>query len=229
MNFLVCTLLISASLLPVYAQQRDCLTPDEVDALRIIQEPNERLKLYSKFALMRIDQIEQILKDNKPGRATFIHDLLEDYTKIIEAMDTVADDALARKKAIDLGTAAMTTAEKDYLGRLEKIISNKPRDFARFEFVLQDAIETTRDSLELSEQDVAQRERDLADKEKREQAERAAAMAPEDGGSPKTARKAAAPTEEAAAAPKKQRKAPTLRRAGEAPIGQEPPPAPKRR
>src|SRR5579862_2449961 len=74
--------------------QRDFLTSAETDQLREIQEPNLRLQLYTKFALLRMDQIEQMVANSKPGRATFIHDLLEDYARIVDAMDTVADDAL---------------------------------------------------------------------------------------------------------------------------------------
>ena len=90
-------MLLALLALPVAAQQRDFLTPDEADQLREVQEPNERLKLYSKWALLRLDEIEQMIASTKPGRAAFIHDLLEDYGHIIEAMDTVADDALRRK------------------------------------------------------------------------------------------------------------------------------------
>src|SRR5580765_5922000 len=150
----IAPILLALLALPAAAQQRDFLTPDEADQLREVQEPNERLKLYSKWALLRLDEIEQMIASSKAGRATFIHNLLEDYGHIIEAMDTVADDALRRKLKIDVGITALTTAEKDMVARLEKIRDSKPKDYARYEFVLSDAIETTQDSLELNEADL---------------------------------------------------------------------------
>src|SRR6184192_4156042 len=116
-------ILLTILALPLMAQpqNRDFLTPDEADQLREVQEPNERLKLYTKWALLRLDEIEQMIASTKAGRATFIHDLLEDYSHIIEATDTVADDALRRKLAIDAGISEVSAAEKGMLARLEKI------------------------------------------------------------------------------------------------------------
>jgi hypothetical protein len=194
---------------PLFAQQqRDFLTPDEVDQLRIAQEPNERLKLYTGFARLRMDEIEKMVANNKPGRAAFVHDLIEDLTRVIEAMDTVADDALARKKTIDIGLAAVTETEKDLVDRLEKIRDSKPKDLARLEFVLRDAIDTTEDSLELNAQDTTQRAAAINAKEKKEEAERKATMTPQEAADrKKEVQKTDVP----------KRKVPTLRRPGEVP------------
>jgi hypothetical protein len=197
--------------IPLAAQtQRDFLTPDEADQLREVQEPNARLKLYAKWARLRVDEIEQIVAGGKPGRAVFVHDLLEDYSHIIEATDTVADDALRRKLPIDLGMAAVSAAEKDLLERLNKIRDAQPKDLARYEFVLRDAIDTTQDSLDLSQEDVKQRAAEVAAKEQKEKEERVANMTPE-GGVAKPGDKTA--DKKKAEAPK--RKAPTLLRPGE--------------
>lgn len=190
-----------------FAQTRDYLTPDEIDQLRIEQEPNLRLKLYTKFALQRVDEIEQLVATPRTGRAAFIHDLLEDYEKIVEAMDTVADDALARKITLDKGVATATSAEKDFLARLEKIRDSKPNDLPRFEFALREAIDSTEDSIEQGQQDLGQRAAEILAKEKKEKAERAASMTPAEAAERKAEAKKIDTT------PK--RKPPTLLRPGE--------------
>lgn len=192
--------------LPLSAQQRDFLTPDETDQLREIQEPNARLELYSKWALLRLDEIEQMIASNKPGRAIFIHDLLEDYGHIIDAMDAVADDALRRKISIDVGVTALTASEKDMVARLQKIRDAKPKDIGRYEFALADAIDTTQDSLELNQADLPGRAASVAAKEAKEKQERLATMTPAEVAEQKAENKKTAP-------PKK--KAPTLLRPGE--------------
>lgn len=190
-----------------FAQERDFLTADEVDQVREAQEPNMRLKLYVLLARQRMALLQQYLSKDKPGRSALIHDTIEDYTHIIEAIDTVADDALKHKAPIEEGMKAVASAEGEMLGTLHKIEDSSPKDLARYDFVLKNAIDTTSDSRELSEEDLGSRRKEVVAEEKKQNEERQALSTSED----KKEKKVAEDKE------KPKRKPPTLYKPGEKP------------
>jgi len=202
---LVCACLAAA---PAAAQRRDFLTAHEVEQLRLTQEPNARLQLYLHFARQRIDLLEQAFAKEKAGRSSLIHDTLEDYTRIIDALDTVADDALKRQIAIVEGMAAVAQAEKEMLKALQKLDDARSADYSRYQFALKQAMETTQDSLEMAEQDLKERSAAVAARVEAEKKERESLMQPKD-----LEEKRAVEKKAAAEAAKK--KVPTLRRKGE--------------
>jgi len=189
-------------------QQRDFLTSDEADQIREAQAPNDRLALYIQFAQQRMSQVEHWLAKEKAGRSILIHDALDDYANIIDAIDTVADDALKRHQDIKLGIAAVAAAEKEMLASLQKIQESQPKDMARFDFILKQAIDGTSDSLDLARENPSARAAEVAAKEAKEKKERESMMTPEE----REVKQA-----ERAKAEREKKKAPTLYRPGEKP------------
>ena len=134
--------------------QRDFLSDHEIDQIRLAQEPNERLAQYLTFARLRLELIRQALAEEKPGRTKVLHDNLEDFRRIIEAVDTVIDDALARKVDLTKGIALAVEQEKGFLAALKEFSARKGKDYHLYQFAMQDALEATQDSLEESQHDL---------------------------------------------------------------------------
>ncbi|MCS7023773.1 MAG: hypothetical protein NZV14_03145 [Bryobacteraceae bacterium] len=199
-------LLLLLWLLPLSAQ-KDFLTADEADQVRLTQEPNLRLELYVKFAKQRLALLEQLVSREKPGRSAMIHEVLDEYTKIIETIDIVSDDALRRRIDITEGTKLVAKAEEEMKARLEKIQAMDLKDRSRYESALANALQTTADSLELAQMELKERSAEIATKDAREKKALEEMMQPKDREAKQAEEKKAAET------PKK--KPPTLRRKGE--------------
>ena len=212
MRALLVCLLLAAPL----AAQRDFLTADEVDKVRDAQEPNLRLKLYSQFAQERVDLVKNLLSKDKAGRSALIHDTLDEYCKILDAIDTVADDALARKADIKLGLDAVASVEKQMLPYLQKVQDSHPRDLERYDFLLKQAIDATSDSLEAAQEDLGKRTQEVVAREQKEKQERLDSMSPVDRESKIAEEKQAAEKKAVEeSGQQNQRKPPTLYRPGE--------------
>ena len=213
MKTLLWCLLLAA---PGYSQglaHHDFLTADETDQIKEAQEPNQRLKLYAGFARQRAELVRSLLAKEKAGRSILIHDALDDYSKIIDAMDDVADDAMGRHLDIKLGLAAVASVEKEMLPVLQKAQDSHPKDVERYDFALKQAIETTADSLEAAQEDLGQRVQDVEARQRQERKARQEAMRPTEREAAQAAEKKAAEDEQQKQ--EQQKKVPTLLRPGE--------------
>ncbi|HEX3743979.1 MAG TPA: hypothetical protein VHW09_08610 [Bryobacteraceae bacterium] len=202
---LIVCLLIAAPL----AAQHDFLTADEIEKIRDAQEPNLRLKLYADFAQERVDLIKHLLEKDKPGRSALIHDTLDEYCKILDAIDTVTDDALSRKLDVKTGLGAVASQEKGSLPYLQKLSDSRPRDMERYDFVLKQAIDATSDSLDAAQGDLGKRTEEIVAREDQEKKERLESMTPVER------EQAKQDAEKKAVQDSQKRKPPTLYRPGE--------------
>jgi len=207
-SFFICFLIMICGA-PLLAQ-RDFLTSDEVEKIREAQDPNLRIQVYIQFAKQRLDQLQQQVAKDRKGRSLIIRQLLEDYAAIIDAIDTVSDDALKRKLDITAGTAALAAAEPKFLAQLKKIEDSQPHDLDMYDVSLKDAIGSTSDSMDASKEDLGKRAEVVAAKEEKEKKE-IESMTPKDEVQAQKAEDAKADV----GTPK--RKPPTLYRPGEKP------------
>jgi hypothetical protein len=209
MRTLLCCLLLAAPL----AAQRDFLTQAEAELVRQAQDPGARLELYAKFARERIDLVKNLLSKDKAGRSLTIHEALDDYSRILDAIDDTADEALTRGQDVRVGLNAAANAEKEMLPALRKFKTSQPKDLERYVFALDQAIETTSDSLSASLQNPEERALDLEARQNREKKAAEAALTPAERDDQKAADQKAA--DQKAADEKQQKKGPTLLRKGE--------------
>ena len=74
-----------------YLGERDFLTTYEADLIREAQEPNLRIETYLELAALRIELVKQLMGKEDAGRGAKIHRNLEEYGRILEAIDMVID------------------------------------------------------------------------------------------------------------------------------------------
>jgi hypothetical protein len=222
-NLLWCFALAAFAALLV-AQERDFLSTDEAEQIKDAQEPNQRMALYAKFARRRIDLVKSLIAKDKANRSVLIHDALDDYSKIVDALDDVADDALQRKIDVKAAVDLIQGYERDLLPILQKIRESHPKDIDRYDFVLKTAIDTTHDSLELAEADIGERTKDVQARAAQEKKTLDENRSPTERDAKQADAKKAADQQQQDVTP--QRKPPTLLRPGETLGGQTGPSGP---
>lgn len=196
------------------AAQRDFLTADEVDQLRVTQDPDPRLRLYLKFAQQRVDLLEQLFAKPATGRSGMIHDTLGQLTKIVETIDTVIDDSLRKGKELE-SIEFIAKEHRKTIAKLNAFLDKEPPDLERYQFALENAIDTLEDSAEMAEEDLRMRRRDVSEREAEERKRRQQMSTPE---AVKAAEETRAKEDEG------KRKRPTLLRKGETLPGKGAPP-----
>jgi hypothetical protein len=136
------------------ARKRDPLTEAEEDQIRnVAQEPYKRFKLYIKFTDARLQAIDQLRADPKEAgpRGRKIHDLLEDFTALLDEINSNLDAYEGRpmskddRKEFHKGLKEVIAACDSWDAKLKTLKSATEtdpqtiRESQDYKFVLQDA------------------------------------------------------------------------------------------
>jgi hypothetical protein len=161
-RFLLLLLLLSVA---ANAKRRDPLTEAETDQLReSAMDPYNRIKLMVKFTEARLVAIDQVRVDPKLGaeRGRHIHDLLEDFTSLIDEINDNLDQYEARPlnkesvKQYHKGLKELIEADARFdlrLRTLKSAAESDPvtrREAPDFRFVLQDALDALKSNADMA-------------------------------------------------------------------------------
>ena len=147
------------------AKRRDPLTEAEADQLReVAMEPYNRIKLMIKFTEARLVAIDQVRVDPKQAadRGKQIHDLLEDFTSLMDEINDNLDQYEGRPldkdtvKQYHKGLKELIDADARFDLRLNTLKSASETDPVTkkeapdFRFVLQDAMDALKSNADMA-------------------------------------------------------------------------------
>ncbi len=161
---LVCSLAPSGA-----AQHRDPLNDKEIDEMReAADNPDKRLELMVGFARARMASIEQLRVDTKSAkdRPMQIHDLLQDFTSLLDEIDDNVDMYGSHKTDMRKGLKLVIEADSEWQLQLRKLKEQSPpEEVEQYSFVLSNASEAAKDSADSSRK-ALQEQNELAKEKK---------------------------------------------------------------
>ena len=157
-----CALLLLAE--AAWAQrQRDPLNALEIDQLRdTAQDPEQRLKLYIKFARARLTALEEARSDPKvTNRGQETHDRLQDFLDVYDELNNNIDTYVDRKADLRKPLRAVGEADTEFQARLRALKDSAQAakdEIKQYEFVLTNTLETVDSSADDHRQLLAEQE-----------------------------------------------------------------------
>ncbi len=150
MNTSFRALVVSAVLLgfpiPGHAQD-DFLTRGEVEEVRDAQEAGKRIELYLEIAQRRLDAVKTGIASTKAGAGRAIQKSLEEYTSILEAIETTVDDGREKRSLREKNLEEAEELEVEFLTYLQTIDSETSPWYEDYHFTLEEAIAVTEEIL----------------------------------------------------------------------------------
>jgi hypothetical protein len=139
---------------PLLSQRRDDpLTYDEIGQLRDTAiEPEKRMKLFVAFARARLVALEKMRSDPKAtDRARHTHQLLEEFVTIYDELNDNLDNFDARKADLRKAIKAVIEGDTEFQAKLRGLRDDaraSKEEFAQYQFILSNAIESVDSSAE---------------------------------------------------------------------------------
>jgi hypothetical protein len=132
------------------AQKRDPLNEKEVDEMRESAEwPDKRIELMVKFARARMAAIDQLRADGKSAkdRPMQIHDLLEDFSSLLDEVDDNVNMYASHKADMRKGLMLLLEATGEWQLKLRRLKEQSPpEELEQYSFVLANATDAVSDS-----------------------------------------------------------------------------------
>ncbi len=150
-------------------RNRDPLNEKEVDQMRELADyPDKRLELMITFARARITSIDQLQANPKgsPDRPMQIHDLLEDFSSLMDEIDDNVDMYASHKTDMRKGLRLLIEAESEWALRLRALKDQSPpEELEQYSFALANAREAVTDSTDTARKEL-QEQNELAKEKK---------------------------------------------------------------
>jgi hypothetical protein len=167
-------LLLAAMLArPLLAQHHADLAPAEIDQLRdAALEPDNRLKLYVKFARARLAALEEVRTNPKitaADRPAQIHDKMQNFLEIYDEMNDNIDMYLDRKNDIRKPLKVIIEADTEFKTRLRAFhdaVAAGKEDTKPYEFIMANSLDTLSGSADDHRQLLAEQEEAAKHKKK---------------------------------------------------------------
>ena len=170
LDALLLAALLSTCVVKAAAQRRDPLNEKEVDEMRETADyPDKRLETLVKFTRVRIASIEQLQANGKDAkdRPMQIHDLLEDFTALLDEIEDNIDMYGSHKADMRRGLTLLVEADSEWQLKLRRLKEQSPpEELDQYSFALTNATEAASDMAndarqELQEQNQLAKEKKL--------------------------------------------------------------------
>jgi len=131
------------------AQKRDPLNEKEVDQMRETADyPDKRLEAMVQFTRARVASIEQLQANAKTAkdRPMQIHDLLDDFTALLDEIEDNIDMYSSHKADMRKGLTLLIEGDSEWQLKLRRLKEQSPpEELDQYSFALTNATEAAND------------------------------------------------------------------------------------